>query len=107
MDMNRVMLIWRVSSDVRVNEIKEWTTKVANFNLAINRRFKNSKWEVIDEAEFVKCVAYSKLAEIVEIKLKKGQKTFAEWRLKTRSYEDKEWVTRYVTEVILSDIKVC
>ena len=107
MDMNRVTLIWRISSDIKSNEINDWKTVVTNFNLATNRTFKNSAWEMIDEAEFTKCVAYWKLAEIIANNIEKWKKVYVEWRLKTRQYEDKEWVKRYVTEVVLSNVIFC
>jgi len=106
-DVNKVTLIGRISTDISTADLNEWKTKVVNFSVATNRSFKNSKWEKVDEAEFTRCVAFWKLAEIISTKLKKSSKVYVEGRLRTRSYEDKEGVKRYVTEVVVNDVTFC
>ena len=54
--------------------------------------------------EFNRLVAWNKLAEICANLLKKGRKVYVEGRLSTRSWQDKDGQTKYMTEVVLSDM---
>ncbi|MFH2004848.1 MAG: single-stranded DNA-binding protein, partial [Bacteroidota bacterium] len=49
-------------------------------------------------------VAWRKLAEICGEWLKKGQKVYIEGSIRNRSYDDKNGVKRYVTEIIADDL---
>ena len=45
-------------------------------------------------------------AKVVEPYLKKGNSVYIEGRLRTRSWEDKDGVTRYTTEVICDSLEM-
>ena len=49
-------------------------------------------------------VAWNKTAEIAEKYLEKGKEVAIEGKLTSRSYEDKEGIKRYVTEVVVSEL---
>ncbi len=103
MDLNRVMLIWRITSDVEVKKIPETGNSVVNFNLATNRKYTNKEWNIIEEAEFHRCVAFGKPADILGQYIEKWRRLFVEWRLRTRKWEDSQWNTRYTTEIIVEN----
>jgi single-strand DNA-binding protein len=44
------------------------------------------------------------LAELAEKYLKKGNQVYIEGKITTRSYEDKEGVQKYITEVVVRDM---
>ena len=49
-------------------------------------------------------MAWGKTAEIAEKFLKKGQRVAIEGKLINRSYEDKNGIKRYVTEIIVNEL---
>ena len=101
--LNKVQLIGNLTKDP---ELKYTPTgvAVATFTVATNRSWTTDTGEKKDEADFNRVVAWNKLAEICGQLLKKGRKVYVEGRLSTRSYQDKDGQTRYVTEVVISDM---
>ncbi|MCR5177201.1 MAG: single-stranded DNA-binding protein, partial [Anaerovibrio sp.] len=58
-------------------------------------------------ADFIPCVAWEKLAEIVANNLIKGSEVLVEGRMQVRSYDAQDGSKRYVTEVILTEVEFC
>jgi single-strand DNA-binding protein len=77
---------------------------VTSFNIASSRIFTTKDGEKRQETEWFTVVAWDKLAENCNQFLSKGRKAYVEGRLKTRSWEDKEGVKHYKTEVIASQV---
>jgi single-strand DNA-binding protein len=73
---------------------------VTTFNMATNESWKNKEGEYEDRTEWHRIVLYGKAAETASKYMKKGQLTYVEGRIRTRSWEDKEGMTRYTTEVL-------
>src|SRR5699024_10838429 len=72
---------------------------VANFTLAITRRFDK------DEADFIRCVAFKKTAELISQHVKKGQQLGIEGSIQTGSYDDKDGKRVYTTDVIVNQFQ--
>ena len=67
--MNKVILMGRLARDPEVRYTQgEKTTAIANFSLAVDRRFKR---EGEPTADFFNCTAFGKTAETIEKYLKK------------------------------------
>ena len=105
MSLNKVILIGNVGKDPEVTHIDSGTV-VANLSVATNETFKDKSGEKQTLTEWHRCVAWGKNAEVIEEYVKSGQLLYVEGRLKTRSYEDKEKVTKYVTEIFISQFKM-
>ncbi len=99
--MNVVVLVGRLTRDPELAYTANGKPKTA-FNLAVDRKFKNANGE--KEADFIRCVAWGKLAETIANNLSKGRRIGVEGRLNTYSYE-KDGRTVYVTEVVLSGME--
>jgi len=101
--LNKVQLIGNLTKDP---EVKYTATgmAVATFTIATNRGWTTETGEKKDEVDFTRIVAWNKLAEICGQLLKKGRKVYVEGRLSNRSYEDKEGVTKYISEVVINDM---
>ncbi len=78
----------------------------ANFSLAINSSFRDKKDGNVQRVEWVRCVAWGKLAEIAERFVTKGKQVFVEGRLQTRRFGDREGSQETVTEVIVASLRV-
>lgn len=101
--MNKVILVGRLTRDPEVRMMSTGNA-VANFSLAINRRFKNKDGQI--EADFINCVVYGKGAEIVQKYVFKGNQLGVEGRIQTRSYDAQDGTKRYVTEVICENVEL-
>ena len=106
-DLNKVMLIWRITTDLEVKKIWDSWNSVLNFSLVTNRNYKNKTGEKIEEAEFHRCVVFWPLADMMGQYLWKWRKIFVEWRLRTRQWEDQSWNKRFTTEIFVSDMNFC
>ena len=106
-DLNKVLLIWRITNDLEIKKMGDTGTSVVNFTVATNRSYKNKSWEKIEETEFTRCVAFWPLADIIWQYLSKGRKVYIEWRLRTRQWEDAGGNKRFTTEVVVTDMNFC
>jgi|Deesub1362A_J573_1020465.scaffolds.fasta_scaffold02734_9 single-strand DNA-binding protein len=96
---NMVILVGRLGADPQVQQTQGGRT-VARFSLATNERFQDKDGKVQERVDWHRVVAWGKQAENCGQYLKKGRLVSVEGRLQTRSFEDKEGVTRWVTEVV-------
>jgi single-strand DNA-binding protein len=101
--MNKVILIGRMTKDPETRYTQSGTA-VSTFTLAVDRRFKKDEQP---SADFVPCVAWNKLAEVIANNLVKGRKVGVEGRLQVRSYDAQDGSKRYVTEVIVDELDFC
>lgn len=100
--MNKAILVGRLTRDP---ELKSTTTgkTVANFNLAVDRRFKNKDGQ--KEADFINCQAWGKTAELLGQYTKKGSRVGVVGRMQVRSYDGTDGIKRWVTEVIVDELE--
>ena len=95
--MNKIAVTGRLSKDPTVRYTPSGKV-VCQFTLAVQREFKNADGQY--EADFIPVVLWSNSAEVAGNNLSKGKKILVEGRLQTRSYVDKQNVTRWVTELV-------
>lgn len=100
---NRVQLIGRPGADPELKKLDNGNS-VVNFSLATNESYSNSKGEKVDNTQWHNLVAWGKLAELVSKYVKKGKEVAVEGRMVTKKYEDIKGETKYISEVILSDL---
>lgn len=80
---------------------------VTNFTLACDDSYKDkSTGEKVSKTEFVRIVCFGKLAEIAGQYLHKGRQTYAEGKLQTRKWQDKDGADRYTTEIVASELQM-
>ena len=100
---NKVQLIGNVGQEPTITTL-ESGKKVVRLSLAINENYKNSKGEKQTDTNWHTVIAWGKTADIIEKYVSKGKEIAVEGKLSSRSYEDKDGVKRYVTEVVVSEI---
>ena len=99
--MNKIILMGRLARDPEVRYSSGAApVAVANYTLAVNRRFKR---EGDPDTDFINCVAFGKVGEFAEKYLKKGLLISIVGRLQVRSWDDKDGKKRYATEVIVEE----
>jgi len=103
--VNRVILVGHLGGDPEMRYTSSGTP-VTNFSLATNERWNNQDGERQERTEWHKIVTWSKLAEISNQYLTKGQLVFIEGRIQTREWDDKDGNKRRTTEIIASDMRM-
>lgn len=103
MDLNKVMIIGRLTRDPEVRTIPSGQT-VATFSIATNRQWKNQQGEQQSQTEYHNVVAWRRLAEICGQYLSKGRQVYIEGYLQTRSWDDQSGTKRYRTEIVADNM---
>lgn len=99
--MNKVILMGRLTRDPEVRYSQgENSLAIANYTLAVDRRFKRDGEA---SADFINCVAFGKLAEHTERYYRQGLKIALTGRIQTRNYTNRDGVKVYVTEVVVEE----
>jgi single-strand DNA-binding protein len=98
-DLNRAEFIGRLVRDPELRHAATGTA-MCSFTLACGWKTKEK-----EGTEFVRVVAYNKLAEIIAQYMLKGSQMFVSGRMSTREYE-KDGIKRYSTEVIADQMQM-
>jgi single-strand DNA-binding protein len=96
--LNKVMIIGHLGADPDVRYSQN-NTAIATLSVATNERYKDQNGEWQESTEWHRIVAFGRIAEVCQEYLKKGSKVYVEGSLQTRSWEDKEGVKKYTTEI--------
>lgn len=99
--LNQVVLVGRLTDDVEVIT-KENGKKVSSLVLAVQRSYKNS--EGIYEADFIRCTLWNAVAATTSEYCHKGDIVGIKGRIQVNSYEDKDGIKKYSTEVIAEKV---
>jgi len=103
--MNRVIFKGRLTKDPEMRQSNgAEPVDIANFSIAVNRRFKR---EGQPDADFFNCVAFGKTGGFIGQYFKKGQEILLEGSLQNRSWEDTEGNKRYATDVVVENAEFC
>lgn len=94
--MNVCTFLGRLTKDVEIKTVGE--TEIANFTLAVDRRFKK---EGQPTADFLNFVAFGKTAEVISKYCEKGSQIAVVARVQTRTWDDKDGNKRYITEFVV------
>jgi single-strand DNA-binding protein len=95
--LNRIQLIGRLTRDPELRYVSNGNP-MAQFTLAVDRDFRNAAGD--READFIPCVTWRKLAELVGQYCARGRLVAVEGRLQTRTYEAQDGSRRRKTEVV-------
>lgn len=107
MSVNKVILVGNVGKDPEVRYI-EPNVAVANFTLATTERGFTTKSgaQVQDRTEWHNIVVWRGLAQVVEKYVKKGTQIYIEGKIRTRNYDDKDNIKRYITEIYVDNLQL-
>jgi len=94
--MNKAILMGRLTRDPEMRQTQSGVP-VANFSIAINRRFQK------DQTDFINCIAWRQTAEFICKWFQKGSMIAVVGSIQTRRYTDSEGKERTVTEVVADE----
>lgn len=97
--VNKVILIGNLGKDPEVRHLESGAA-VANFPIATTESYKDKSGQRQERTEWHNIILWRGLAEVAEKYLRKGNQVYIEGRLQSRSWEDKEGNTRYITEIV-------
>ena len=100
--MNKALLIGNLTRDPELSTIPNGTS-VCKFGIAVNRRFAGADGN--KDTDFFNIVAWRILGDNCGKFLKKGSKVGIVGQIQTRSYDDKDGVKRYVTEIVADEVE--
>lgn len=103
--VNRVIAIGNLGKDPEIKALPSGSS-VANFSIAVSESWKDKAGQKQERTEWIKCVAFNKLADIIQTYVTKGSKVYVEGKLQTRKWQAQDGADRYSTEVIISDMQM-
>jgi len=102
--INRVILVGRLGQNPEAKKLDSGRM-MATFSVATSDKWADKvTGEKVEKTEWHRVVAWGKTAELIERYLLKGREVCVEGRLQTRSWEDKDGIKRYMTEVVASSV---
>src|SRR6201747_1665722 len=96
--INKVILVGHLGKDPEIRHL-EGGVAVASFPLATSESF-NKDGRKVEQTEWHNIVMWRGLADVAAKFLQKGKLVYIEGKLRTRSFEDKEGIKKYTTEVV-------
>lgn len=97
--MNKITLLGRLTKDVELKLIGD--RPLAEFSLAVNRKYKNAQGE--RETDFFNCKLWGKTAETLQQHTMKGQQLLVSGRVENRTFVNQEGQNVRFTEVIVEE----
>ena len=101
--VNKVILVGHIGNKPEGRYTPSGTS-TASFSLATNESWIDNEKEKKERAEWHNIVTWNKLADFATEYLQKGQLIYLEGKLQTRTYNDKDGVQHWKTEVIANVI---
>lgn len=103
--VNKVILVGNLGKDPEVRYL-EGGIAMANFSMATTEVFKDKNGNKGESTEWHNIVMWRGLAEIAEKYLKKGMQVYIEGKIRNRSWEDKDKIKRYTTEIVADNMQI-
>ena len=98
--VNKVILIGNLGKDPKISNLNSGD-RVVSFTLATSDSWKDkNSGERKEKTEWHNIVMLRGLADVAAKFLQKGKLVYIEGKLRTRSFEDKEGIKKYTTEVV-------
>ena len=86
---NKIIMVGNLTRDPQLKYLPS-QTPVAEFGLAVNRRYRTAQGEDREEVAFIEMSAFGKQAEVINQYCQKGKPLFIEGRIKYDQWDDKE-----------------
>ena len=96
--VNKVILVGRLGNDPKIQNFDNGSA-CTKFRLATNENYKDKTGNWQSLTEWHNIIMWGDMADRAEKQLKKGSMIYLEGKLTSRSYQDQEGNTKYITEV--------
>lgn len=95
--INVAVIAGHLTKDIELSKTQKGNS-VAKFTVAVNG--------INDNTDFINCVAWNKLADIVNMYCRKGDLVTVEGRISVRNYENQQGQRIYITEIVASNVQL-
>ncbi len=102
--VNKVILIGRLGQDPELKYTPSGAA-VVTLSVATNTSYKGQDGNYVENTEWHRVVLWRKQAEAAAQYTKKGHRVYVEGKLTTRSWDDKDGIKRYTTEIQADSIQ--
>ena len=105
-DLNQCNFIGRLGSEPDVKFTASGSA-IANLNIACGDDYKDkTTGQKVEQTNWIRVVAFGRLAEIMKDYLQKGSKVFVSGKQVTRKWQDQSGADRYTTEIVANDMQM-
>ncbi|MHB8281253.1 MAG: single-stranded DNA-binding protein [bacterium] len=101
--LNKVLLIGHLGKDPELTYTQDGLG-ILKFSLATSENYTDKSGEKVENTTWHNVVLFGKMAETLANYLAKGKQTYVEGKIRNSSYDDKDGIKRYKTEIIASNI---
>jgi single-strand DNA-binding protein len=101
--LNKCSFIGNLGQDPELRFTQDGTA-IATISIACSEKWKDKQGQQQDKVEWIRVVAFKRLAEIMGEYLKKGSKVYIEGKMTTRKWEDQSGQDRYTTEIVAREM---
>lgn len=103
--LNKCMFIGNVGREPQVRSLNSGS-KVANFSIAVSKRYRDRNGEQKDKTDWVSCTAFGKIAEVVENLVDKGSQLYVEGEFNVENYTDSNGTNKQRTFINVGSLQV-
>ena len=96
--VNEVIIIGRLGADPEGQSFPNGGM-IANLSVATTQKWRSKTGELMGHTEWHRVILHGKQADFGMIRFKKGDQIYVCGSLRTRKYQDRQGVTRYITEI--------
>ena len=96
--VNKAILVGNLGRDPELSYTQSGTAR-CRFTMATAESYLNNAGERQERTEWHNIVVWGKQAETVSKFLQKGRQIYLEGRIQNRSYDDKDGIKRYISEI--------
>lgn len=104
--VNKVILVGNLTQDPEFKVLPNSETMTASVSLATNESYRDQQNQLVERAEYHRLVFWGRTAEIMRDYARKGSQIYAEGKLRTRTYDDKNGVRHYITEIHVTEMQL-
>ncbi len=106
MGVNNAEIVGHLGADPETHTFEDGG-KVSNFSVATSDKWNDKQTgEKREHTEWHRVVVRGGLAKVVEQYLRKGSQVYITGQLRTRKFEDKDKVERYITEIHCNQLEM-
>lgn len=96
---NKVILIGHLGADAEVRYSQGGETAILKFKMATNQRWRDKSGEWKEETQWHSIVHFTKFADRKAERLKKGALVFVDGDIRYSTWDDKDGITHYQTDI--------
>ncbi len=101
--LNKVQIIGNLGRDAEL-KYTSGGQAVSSFNVATTEKWTGKDGQKNEKTEWHRCTLWGKTAESLSQYLVKGKQIYAEGKLSTRSWDDKDGNKKYTTEINVQNV---